>query len=112
MANAAVSRRLLGLPFLLPTRLAVGFGLEALPAFGRIHPGRGQAVVLVPPFLSAEDLAGKPPHNRRHHRVYKKAETSLAALSPSAFCFLLPEVVPRDGIEPPTRGFSVLCSTN
>src|SRR5512138_3428015 len=22
------------------------------------------------------------------------------------------EVVPRDGIEPPTRGFSVLCSTN
>lgn len=45
-----------GLPSRLPTRLAVGFGLEALPASGRIHPGRWQAVSeLVPPFLGAED---------------------------------------------------------
>ena len=50
------SRRLLGRAFRLPTRLAVGFGLEALPAFGWIHPGRWQAVAsLVPPFLGAED---------------------------------------------------------
>ena len=41
--------------FRLPTRLAVGFGLEALEAFGLIHPGRWQAVALVPPFLGAED---------------------------------------------------------
>src|SRR5688572_32422311 len=41
----ASSRRLCGRAFRLPTRLAVGFGLEALPAFGRIHPGRWQAVV-------------------------------------------------------------------
>jgi len=45
-----------GRAFRLPTRLAVGFGLEALPASGRIHPGRWQAVAkLVPPFLGAED---------------------------------------------------------
>ena len=49
------SRRLLGRAFRLPTRLAVGFGLEALRAFGSIHPGRWQAVTLVPPFLGAED---------------------------------------------------------
>ena len=42
--------------FRLPARLAVGFGLEALPASGWIHPGRWQAVAhLVPPFLGAED---------------------------------------------------------
>jgi hypothetical protein len=41
--------------FRLPTRLAVGFGLEALEAFGLVHPGRWQAVALVPPFLGAED---------------------------------------------------------
>jgi hypothetical protein len=45
-----------GRAFRLPTRLAVGFGLEALPASGWIHPGRWQAVfLLVPPFLGAED---------------------------------------------------------
>ena len=44
-----------GRAFRLPTRLAVGFGLEALEAFGLIHPGRWQAVMLVPPFLGAED---------------------------------------------------------
>ena len=41
--------------FRLPTRLAVGFGLEALEAFDLIHPGRWQAVSLVPPLLGAED---------------------------------------------------------
>jgi hypothetical protein len=42
--------------FRLPTRLAVGFGLDALEASGLIHPGRWQAVTqLVPPFLGAED---------------------------------------------------------
>jgi hypothetical protein len=50
-----------GLPFRPPTRLAVGFGLDALPAFGWIHPGRWQAVASVPPLLGAEDLADKPP---------------------------------------------------
>jgi hypothetical protein len=40
----------------VPTRLAVGFGLDALEAFGLIHPGRWQAVAdSVPPLLGAED---------------------------------------------------------
>src|SRR5438093_11477218 len=45
------SRRLRWPAFRLPTRLAVGFGLEALPASGWIHPGRWQAVASVPPLL-------------------------------------------------------------
>jgi len=56
MTNAATGAAFAGLPFRLPTRLAVGFGLEALEAFGLIHPGRWQAVTqLVPPLLGAED---------------------------------------------------------
>jgi hypothetical protein len=46
--------------FRMPTRLAVGFGLDALEASGLIHPGRWQAVTqLVPPLLGAEDSASK-----------------------------------------------------
>jgi len=49
------SRRFLP-AFRLPTRLAVGFGLDALEASGLIHPGRWQAVTeSVPPLLGAED---------------------------------------------------------
>jgi hypothetical protein len=44
MANAAVFAAFAWPAFRLPTRLAVGFGLEALEAFGLIHPGRWQAV--------------------------------------------------------------------
>jgi hypothetical protein len=56
MTNAANCFAAFAWPaFRLPTRLAVGFGLEALEAFGLIHPGRWQAVALVPPFLGAED---------------------------------------------------------
>jgi hypothetical protein len=56
MTNAAKFFAAFARPALrLPTRLAVGFGLEALEACGLIHPGRWQAVVLVPPFLGAED---------------------------------------------------------
>src|SRR5688500_14911810 len=56
MTNAANCFAALAWPaFRLPTRLAVGFGLDALRAFGSIHPGRWQAVALVPPFLGAED---------------------------------------------------------
>src|SRR5438552_18544144 len=44
ITNAANRFAASGPAFRLPTRLAVGFGLEALPAFGRIHPGRWQAV--------------------------------------------------------------------
>src|SRR3954454_3458831 len=56
LQSPRISSRLLRPAFRLLTRLAVGFGLEALPASGWIHPGRGQAVAyLGPPFLGAED---------------------------------------------------------
>ena len=58
MTNAAKKfAAFVGPAFRLPARLAVGFGLEALPASGWIHPGRWQAVAhcLVPPLLGAED---------------------------------------------------------
>jgi hypothetical protein len=57
MTNAANDVAAFARPALrLPTRLAVGFGLEALEACGLIHPGRWQAVAdSVPPLLGAED---------------------------------------------------------
>ena len=44
MTNAANLRGVCRPALRLPTRLAVGFGLEALEACGLIHPGRWQAV--------------------------------------------------------------------
>src|SRR5256885_458236 len=41
-----------------------------------IHPGRWQAVVLVPPLLGAEDLAGKPPAMWRRQECLPRPEGS------------------------------------
>src|SRR5437762_2354915 len=53
ITNAANRFAASGPAFRLPTRLAVGFGLEALPAFGRLPPGRWQAVARRSPRSSA-----------------------------------------------------------
>jgi hypothetical protein len=47
-------------------------------------------------------------HLARLHRNYTNTEKFVS----ENVCEHLIEVVPRDGIEPPTRGFSVLCSTD
>jgi hypothetical protein len=68
-----------GLSSKVPARLAVGFGLEARPAFDRIHPGRWQAVIVGdgparsgPPLPGAGDSADKLPAGLklpRRHRI-------------------------------------------
>ena len=118
--------------FRLPARLAVGFGLEALPACGRIHPGRWQAVAHWFPRSSAPRIRLTNHHHGWRHpeSIASRAKSPPArpvrmlgrwdvrtATLPTSRRRNIPtgravEVVPRDGIEPPTRGFSVLCSTN
>ena len=64
---ASSSRRLCGRAFRLPTRLADGFGLEALPACGWIHPGWWQAIFYVgSPVPRRRGLGGKAATNWRH----------------------------------------------
>jgi hypothetical protein len=53
MTNAAMFAAFARPALRLPTRLAVGFGLEALEACGLIHPGRWQAVAVWFPRSSA-----------------------------------------------------------
>ncbi len=57
----------------LPTGLAVGFGLEALPAGGRIHPGRWQAVAHRFPRSSAPRIRlASRHHGWRRGEVYRE----------------------------------------
>src|SRR5712691_7890406 len=56
--------------FRLPARLAVGFGLEALPACGRIHPGRWQAVANWFPRSSAPRI-----RLTNHHHGWRRSES-------------------------------------
>ena len=56
--------------FRLPARLAVGFGLETLPASGRIHPGRWQAVANWFPRSSAPRI-----RLTNHHHGWRQGES-------------------------------------
>ncbi len=54
-----------------------------------------------------------PPADQAVEAPEPLAESALAAVPSEAFTpGIAPEFVPRDGIEPPTRGFSIPCSTN
>ena len=71
----------------------------------------GQASYFVRPFHGAPHIAGEASILRFCPRHYRSCGHSVQWHGPSTSRAGLP-MVPRGGIEPPTRGFSVLCSTD
>ena len=97
MTNAAINfiAAFAARPSGLPTRLAVGFGLEALEALASFTPDGGKPSLIRFPRSSAPRIRLASRHLRRRTEC---SATGVRVKRPDALYLMMRAVVPRDGI--------------